>query len=134
MKRLYTFFVCICLVLVLIQCVLTVQAAAEDRSEFEYSVVDGSVAVTKYISSGENAIIPQSIDGIPVTAIAADAFKGNQTLKSVSVPDSVLYIGDRAVHSCSSLEEVKLGRGVREIGSYAGIAGALYELKKDNII
>ena len=119
MKRLYALLACICLALVLISGVAITRAAAEDQSNFEYSVIDGSVAVTKYISSNENAIIPQSIDGMPVTAIAADAFKGNQTLKSVSVPDSVLYIGDRAFHGCSSLEEVKLGQGVREIGSYA---------------
>ena len=118
MKRSFTLAVCICLALLVALSVLTVQAA-ENQFDFEYSVIDGSLTVTKYISDKPNAVVPDSIDGMPVTAIASEAFKGNQTLKSVTVPDSVFSIGNSAFRGCSSLEVVELGDGVREIGDYA---------------
>ena len=61
--------------------------------------------------------IPSSIDGCPVTAIAASAFEQNTTLKSVTIPDSVTTVGSRAFRGCTSLKTVKGGSGITSAGS-----------------
>ncbi len=38
-----------------------------------------------------------------ITAVGADAFAGNTTIENVTLPDSVLSIGDRAFENCSEL-------------------------------
>ena len=58
-------------------------------------------------------------DGLPVTAIAALAFKGNTTITSVSIPSSVRVIRDRAFLSCSNLVAVSLSVGLTSIESEA---------------
>ena len=52
-------------------------------------------------------------DGRRVVAIAADAFAGCDSLRVVSIPDSVESVGRRAFSSCSSLVEIRLGTASR---------------------
>lgn len=47
--------------------------------------------------------IPAAIDGVPVTAIAADAFAGNTALKSIALPSTITVIGARAFKGCTNL-------------------------------
>ncbi len=53
-------------------------------------------------------VIPERIDGIPVTVIAKKAFLGNKVLTEISLPDSVREIGDWAFAHCSSLYKIKM--------------------------
>ena len=48
-------------------------------------------------------VIPAYIDGKPVTEIAANAFKGLETLRSVKVPATVTTIGSNAFADCPNL-------------------------------
>lgn len=57
-------------------------------------------------------------DGYVVTEVEAFAFADSK-LKSITLPDSVTYIGNYAFKGCESLTELDLGKGVTEIGSYA---------------
>jgi len=45
--------------------------------------------------SGE-LVIPETVNGLPVVAIAQDAFTDRRNLTSITIPDSVTYIGDGA--------------------------------------
>ena len=71
--------------------------------------------VTGYEGKDTGVVIPSSIDGIPVTAIANNAFKGKQKITSITVPDSVTSIGSYAFSECISLAELNLGNGVKTI-------------------
>ena len=74
--------------------------------------------VTGYEGKDTVIVIPGSVDGIPVTAIAQNAFKGKQRITSITVPDSVTTIGTYAFSGCISLTELNLGNGVKTISGY----------------
>ena len=63
--------------------------------------------------------IPAEHNGRPVTAIGYSAFNHCTDLTSVTIPDSVTVIDAYAFDSCFSLENVKFGSGLREIGFWA---------------
>lgn len=50
-------------------------------------------------------------DGTAVYGIKEAAFKGNTTIKSITVPDSYTIIEQEVFRNCSALEEVILGEG-----------------------
>ncbi|MCR5264039.1 MAG: leucine-rich repeat domain-containing protein [Clostridiales bacterium] len=55
-------------------------------------------------AEGGRVVIPEEIDGLPVTEIAESAFAGNDVIKYLSIPDSVTVIGEFAVSRASNLE------------------------------
>lgn len=66
----------------------------------------------------EYIIIPDDINGMDVTEIAADAFK-NSNITGVVIPGSVKIIGNSAFEGCENLEDVVICDGVNEIGERA---------------
>ena len=69
-------------------------------------------------------VIPDTYNGLPITEISQDAFNVNSShanayLTSVTIPDSVTTIGDRAFRNCSSLTSVTIGDSVTSIGNDA---------------
>ena len=74
--------------------------------------------------SDTTIVIPSEYNGLPVIAITEGAFKSNQKIIEVIVPDSVLLIEDEAFSYSKKLTKVELGNGVVEIGmSFAGCDG-----------
>ena len=61
-------------------------------------------------------IVPEENEGLPVTEIGAEAFKGIETLISVSLPETVVKIGDKAFSDCANLEKVDMS-DTAEIGT-----------------
>lgn len=62
-------------------------------SDFAYTADGGEVTITEYIGTSEHVLIPDTIDGLPVTALADKAFY-EKHVTTVVVPDSVTEIGD----------------------------------------
>ncbi len=60
-------------------------------------------------------VIPDTIDGLPVTAIADSAFAGYATFNAVIIPDSVTAIGIGAFEGCSQLSAAIIGEGVTKV-------------------
>lgn len=77
---------------------------------------------TYYVCNGnENfnqaeLVIKSEVDGLPVKEISELAFYGNETLTSVTIPDSVIKVGKSAFQNCSALSEVTIGSGLKVIG------------------
>ena len=63
-------------------------------------------------------VIPNSIQGYPVGAIAANAFEGLD-VESVLLSDTVKVIGNNAFYNCKKLKEVTFGKGIEKIGALA---------------
>ena len=81
-------------------------SAAEDiattaESSFNYSVNNNEVTITGLSGDVTDLVIPDTIAGCPVTAIADSAFAGRKSITSITVPDSVQTIGDGAFKGTS---------------------------------
>lgn len=72
-------------------------------------------------SANENVVIPTTYCGKFVTKIASEAFIGNANIKSITIPDSVVQIGDSAFENCVNLANVGVGSDseLQKIGSRA---------------
>uniref|UniRef100_UPI004056BB06 protein kinase domain-containing protein n=1 Tax=Alistipes sp. TaxID=1872444 RepID=UPI004056BB06 len=79
----------------------------------EHIDVFGASVISNTYKNGKGVI---TFDG-PVTTIRGYCY--NLGLKSVTIPDSVTTIGDRAFSSCYNLTSVNIGNSVTTIGSYA---------------
>lgn len=73
--------------------------------KWSYKSADGCVTITGYTGMEEHVVIPDSLDGLPVTGIAANVFDGNYIMKSVVIPKSITSCGQRAF-GCPNLEAV----------------------------
>lgn len=64
-------------------------------------------------NSGDSFEVPST-----VTAIEGDVFRGAVALKSITLPEGLLTIGDYAFGECSSLTEVHLPSTLTRMGNY----------------
>ncbi len=67
--------------------------------------------------AGENLIIPEKIGDYTVTNILDNAFSGQKTLKTVKLPDTILYIGKNAFYGCSELTEINIPSLTSHVGA-----------------
>ena len=81
-------------------------------SPFTYTTSSGEVTITGYTGTGGAVVIPSSIGGFRVTKIADSAFSFRTTLTNITIPDSVLEIGQNAFYGCSGLLSATIGNGV----------------------
>ena len=95
-----------------------VSTETTSESDFELGSVGDVIGIVKYTGSAESVVIPDTIDGVTITAIG-NAFNGNDTIKSVVLPDTVEVIGEATFMSCYSLESVKMSGNITEIGENA---------------
>ncbi|MBR7032929.1 MAG: leucine-rich repeat protein, partial [Clostridia bacterium] len=86
------------------------------ESDYEYTVTDGEVTITKYLGSDADVIIPSHIEGSPVTVIGPKSFTQCDSLVSVVVPDTVTEIVYEAFSFCNSLSSVTLPDSVTSLG------------------
>jgi len=70
-------------------------------------------------SAAGHVAIPDSFEGVPVTAIDGMAFYGCDRLVSVVVPDGVESIGDYAFYGCAALESISLPESATNIAATA---------------
>ena len=80
------------------------------------SDVEVSIGTAKYL---KEIVIPEEYNGARVTRIADDGFKNAESLKKISIPDTVTSIGSRAFENCRSLESIEVSYKVVEIGEDA---------------
>lgn len=83
-------------------------------SDFAYTADGGEVTITEYIGESEHVLIPDTIDGLPVTALADKAFY-EKHVTTVVVPDSVTEIGDLCFSGDNYLVSLTLPDGLAEL-------------------
>ena len=91
-------------------------AAPAPESDFEYGVNKDTATITKYKGAGGTVEIPATLGGYPVTGIKMQAFIECTSLKSVSMPESMTWIGDSAFAGCTGLEQVEISPNLTTIG------------------
>ena len=87
----------------------SVNKAFTVTGDFVFSVRDDStgIVVVKYNGTASTLTVPNTVAGLPVVEIGAQAFEGNTKLKSVTLPATIEIIGRRAFAECKNLLEVK---------------------------
>ncbi len=89
---------------------------------FEYEIADGEVTITDYTGSATEVVIPETIEGYPVTLIGAWSFYDYTSLTVVTIPDSVTHISHYAFRGCNNLTSVTIPRNLATI-NYAAFYG-----------
>lgn len=85
-----------------------------------FALVDGYYQVTGLADSTvKHIVIPEKYNGVYVVAIADNAFKDNNTIRTVETGNMLAHIGKNAFWHCRSLYKVTLGFGVESIGDLA---------------
>lgn len=83
---------------------------------YAYSITyDGTVVIEEYYYDTENVTIPETLAGRTVVGIEDSAFEGKKSLLSVSIPDSVEWIGESAFAHCENLTSVSLPEQLKTI-------------------
>lgn len=100
--------------------ILDTQVTAQVYNGFEYfENENATVTISAYLGSEEAVSIPAEVNGKTVTEIGTSAFKSNETLKSVFLPETVTTIHARAFYYCRQLDTVSLPSGLLALGDHA---------------
>ena len=97
------------------------------ETDFTYQRVsdddaDG-IIITGYSGNETQIIIPETLDDLVVTEIAADVFAGNKNLTYIKLPAGLLYLAGDAFKECFSLKEIDIDENNAD---YVSIDGVLY--------
>ena len=124
MKRLSKVFVLLFLMTMLASVTVL---AEEDQTKysaghFYYHSHDGYVSVCGYLGRETDVVIPASISGRPVSEIEGGSFEGCNTIRTITVPDTVVIVHEDSFKGAASLEkivnyatglEISVGEGVK---------------------
>lgn len=85
---------------------------------FEYRKYSDHVEISFCDMSATEVVIPNEIEGLPVTSIGDNAFFAC-SLTSIIIPDSVINIGNGAFQFCALLTSITIPDSVTSIGDSA---------------
>ena len=103
-------------------CGVKVYAASNDvhiTDDYKYVIDENNntIKITKYLGTEQTeVVIPDQIDGKKVTAISGWAFSGNKVIQKVTIPYSVVELGEEVFSNCSSLENVIINGELQKVG------------------
>ena len=97
-----------------------VQTAAEHipEDDYKYVIENGEAHIRKYLGNEKEIIIPDRLEGCPVTMVSSTAFRNNVT--SLTFPETIT--GFTAFKSLDKLREVNISEG----GEYKSVDGTVY--------
>lgn len=115
MKRMISILLSLTLCLSVLSGALPARAVAN----MSWRIKDGEVTITAYVNPlfPEEVVLPQTIEGYPVTAIGMTAFSNCTNITSITIPDTVKTIGEKAFYSCYKLQKVTLPKGLTSMGA-----------------
>ena len=75
---------------------------------FELTNGNSECKLVRYIGDDESVVIPNNINGVPVTSLGENVFNNCTFIQKAVVPDCVTSIGEGAFNGCSSLQEITI--------------------------
>ena len=78
---------------------------------------EGTIRLLSVKDMPSEVIVPERIEGLPVTEVGPYCFAGNKYLERVVLPDTVTCLARMVFYHCVSLKELEIGAGLIEIGS-----------------
>ena len=77
--------------------------------------LDGGFTIRSYMGTDTQVVIPETLDGLPVTRIGTSCFRGDTAITSVTLPNSVICIEIDAFKECTALTSVILSESLTKI-------------------
>ena len=114
-----------------IVCLALLTSTVVVDAQFSYSVEEGAVTITGYTGIGGVVIIPDTIEGLPVTGIEDRAFFNEESLTSVVIPASITHIGTAPLPFCPGLVGISVST---ENTYFASEDGVLFNKNKSALI
>lgn len=94
---------------------LTASATFEE-GDFKFEIsADSETMVVRYIGSGGDVVIPKTAGGKTVTRIYSGTFYKNESVTSVTVPDTINRIDSSAFDSCYKVKKITLPDSLPQI-------------------
>ena len=124
MKKIVSIMLCIAILLCTFSSVIP--SFALSYNDFTYDVVDDSVIITGYTGSETTIVVPSQIDGLNVYKISDNAFKDNKNITSLTVNSGIKDIGASAFENCTALATISLPDTIIHIGEKAVYNTAYY--------
>ncbi len=88
--------------------------------DFMYKMIDDETyAAAGYTGDEKEVVIPPVYNGMPVTMLLDDLFKGHSEILSVRIPDTVTDIGGFVFDGCTGLAGLELPPALRYMWQYA---------------
>ena len=84
--------------------------------DYTYTESGGKITITGYTGPGGDIVVPDTIEGLPVVSIGDNAFRANDVVTGVTLPDSVTSIGEGAFLNCFKLTGIIIPDSVTVIG------------------
>lgn len=120
-KKICSLMLVVVLILAAVPNLTGITTKAYTSGNWTYYIDDyGYAEIAGYSATSSVGItIPTTIGNYSVKTISRYAFRDNDYITSVSIPDSITTIEDEAFRMCSSLSSVTIGSGVSYIGNLA---------------
>lgn len=117
MKKSKKIFLTVFITSMLLACMCVFSASALNDGPYVYEINSGEVTITGCDREEliGDVVIPQTLGGIPVTAIGEKAFYYCNSITSVLIDDNIKSIGKSAFAFCGALSEVILPDTIEEI-------------------
>ena len=100
-----------------------------DKGTMIFDIGADHAELKKYEGEDTGVAVPETVSGMPVTAVADSAFSRSETLVSVTLPDSVTMIGRNAFYDTHALRQVHLPAGLKSIGMHAFTGSGIREIE-----
>lgn len=94
---------------------------SSETGTYEYQLnEEGKCEIVSYTPASVaivDVVLPTTLDNRDVVGVAAEAFKAENSIKSIKIPDTYTYISDYAFYDCDSLLSVTVeGTNLADIG------------------
>lgn len=89
-----------------------------DKTVGDYSIIicdhlnKSYVYIDRYHGTDTHLVLPSHFGGMPVTKIGYMAFHDNDTLVSVTIPRSLIFVCNHAFKRCNELVTIKMYKNV----------------------
>ena len=86
------------------------------QAQYTYTTNNGTITIAQYTGPGGVVVIPDTINGLKVTAVGPEAFFQANTMSSLTFGTNMTTIQQNAVFQCPQLATVNIPQSVTNIG------------------
>ena len=86
------------------------------EDDFAYEIINQEAIIRGYAGSDSKIVIPNEIEGCPVTTIGMNAFHNETSINEVTIPDTVTKIEDDAFSRCYNLHTINMSQNISHMG------------------